>query len=184
LAGDIDALQSNLRSADTTRQDTATGWHRTFGLIALALVFVIAIFWQRSLVKRSTWHGNIQQQILDSLISPVFLIDPDAAEPVKNKAATDKKLSVIDSYIKMLNNQKSSVNTERVGRSNEQVDRRAPTPGRNGAGFHGCNFPEVGNGAVAGDQPICCSRTERNEWHPVGSRFVAKRGGTIGKPDQ
>ena len=115
LADSIDILQSSLQSVEKTRQDSTAGWHRTFALIGLALIFVIAFVWQRSLVKRSEWHGNIQQQILDSLVSPVFLVDTDATESMKNKSATEKKLSVVDSYIKALNNQKSSVNTETVG---------------------------------------------------------------------
>ena len=115
LAGDVDALQRNLQTADKTRQDTATLWHRTFALVTLALIFVIAYCWQRSLTKRSEWHGNVQQQILDSLVSPVFLVDADSKEPVKNRAATGKNVSVIDAYIQSLGQQKSSMNSEKFG---------------------------------------------------------------------
>jgi len=114
LAGEMSTLQGNLQSADKTRQDLATGWHRTFGLMMLVVIVLIALFWQRSLTKRSQWHHNIQQQILHSLASPVFLVDPDDTL-FANKSAEGKKLGVIDSYIKALNTQKSSVHTEKIG---------------------------------------------------------------------
>jgi len=120
VASGINLVQSNLQSVEATWQKTLVGQYRTIALIGLVLVFAIAFVWQRSLTKRSEWHGSIQQQVLDSLVSPVFLVDPDSAMPVANKAAASKKLSVIDSYIKMLSNQKSSVNTEKIG--NEQYE--------------------------------------------------------------
>ena len=116
----INLAQSNLQSLENSRRDVLIGQYRTIVAIALALIVVIAVFWQRSLTKRSQWHGNIQQQILDSLVSPVFLVDADA-DMFANKSATNKKLSVVDAYIKTLNSQKSSVNTEKVGDAQYEV---------------------------------------------------------------
>ena len=115
----LGALQSDLQTAVKTRQGAIVKQHKIFALIALALIFVIAYYWQRSLTKRSEWHGNIQQQILDSLVSPVFLVDADAV--IANKTATSKNMSAVDSYIKTLNNQKSNVNTEIIGNAQYEV---------------------------------------------------------------
>jgi len=128
IAGEMETLYSQLQAAEKTRQETATGWHRTFAGITLALIFLIAYIWQRSLTQRSQWHGNVQQQVLDSLISPVFLVDVDSSgnsredsrridsrESVKNKAATRKTSSVIDAYIQSLGQQKQNIIREQVG---------------------------------------------------------------------
>jgi methyl-accepting chemotaxis protein len=79
------------------------------------MIFVTAFFWQRSLTQRSDWHGNIQQQVLDSLVSPVLLVDADSTVAVTNKAAASKKINVIDTYIKTLDKKQSTVGKERVG---------------------------------------------------------------------
>jgi len=67
------------------------------------------------LTVRSDWHENIQQQIIDSLVSPVLLVDTDAKAAVKNRAAADKKVSVIDSYIKTLDQRQNTVGIEKFG---------------------------------------------------------------------
>jgi methyl-accepting chemotaxis protein len=82
---------------------------------------VFAYISYRLLISCSQSYKNVQQQILDSLISPVLLIGADAKETIKNKAAADKKVNVIDSYITALGQRQSSVNTEQIGNAQYEV---------------------------------------------------------------
>ena len=115
LSKNFTDLQNNLQTEETTLLNAIDGQDRTIGLIALFSIFVVAYFWQRSLTQRSDWHGNIQQQILDSLVSPVLLVDADSTTQVANKAATSKRISIIESYLKALDKRQNTVDREEIG---------------------------------------------------------------------
>ena len=117
----IDDLQRNLQTKEETQLKTVIGQHKIYGLIALISILVIAYFWQRSLTRCSDLHGNIQQQIIDFLVSPVLLVDTNSIVLKKNKAATDKKINVVNSYIKMLGQQHNTVNNEKIGNVQYEV---------------------------------------------------------------
>ena len=121
LEKNISTLQSELQVAQNAQAKAGAGKLWIGGLLGLVLIFVIAYFWQRSITSNSDWHENIQQQIIDSLVSPTFLVDASANVSMRNKAAANKNISVIDSYIKALGRQQSSVNTERLGNAQYEV---------------------------------------------------------------
>ena len=115
LENALGALQTDLRTQENALLEAMTWQYRWFVGGIFVSIFVIAYFWQHSLTQRSTWHGNVQQQIFDSLVSPVLLVDTDANVFMRNKAATNKKVNVIDSYIKALKTQQSAVENTKDG---------------------------------------------------------------------
>ena len=121
LKQNITALQNDLQVAQEARTKAGNNKFWTGGLMGLVLIFVTAYFWQRSVTYTSDWHENVQQQIIDSLVSPIFLVDTDANVAMKNKAAASKNVSVIDSYIKALGQKQSSVNNEKSGNVQYEV---------------------------------------------------------------
>jgi methyl-accepting chemotaxis protein len=110
----IGTIQSEHQAAQLERVKSASNQYWTLVAMVLTAILAIAYFWQRSLVKRSDWYENIQQQVLDSLVSPVFLVDAEANVSMQNKAAAKKNENVINAYIKSLNGQQS-VNTVNTG---------------------------------------------------------------------
>ena len=115
LAENIDTMWTKLQTTEAGHEKARVGKYQIFALIALIVIFLTAYDWQRSLNKRSLLHGNIQQQILDSLVAPVFLVDADGRVQTSNKSSTGKKVSVIDSYIKSLEQRGNTVNNEKIG---------------------------------------------------------------------
>jgi len=131
----LGVLQTDLQTGENARIKSMTWQHRIFAAFIFVSIFVIAYFWQRSLTQRSTWHGNVQQQIFDSLVSPVLLVDTDANVFMRNKAATNKKVNVVDAYIKVLQTKQSVVENEKNGnvlyevRTNKLTDAKKNTVG-------------------------------------------------------
>ncbi|MDR0522159.1 MAG: methyl-accepting chemotaxis protein [Planctomycetaceae bacterium] len=109
---DADTDWQNSMSADLIRNRRI---HRIVFAATFVLIFVIAYFWQKSLTNRSEYHNQVQQQILDTLSSPVLLLDADASVQVKNKSANDKKISIAESSLKSLQNKNSVIATEMIG---------------------------------------------------------------------
>gem|GEM_PF-2253596 len=121
FAKNIGDLQTSLKIAEGATRAKANTKRVNSGIVGFCLILVIAYVWHRSLTERSRWYENVQQQILDSLVSPVFLVDEYSNVSAKNKSATDKKIDVVSAYIKSLGNQKSSVNGERIGNTLYEV---------------------------------------------------------------
>jgi methyl-accepting chemotaxis protein len=117
----VDDLRQKLQEEEATQQNARIGRYKIYGLCAFLLIVVIAVTWQCSLIQRSEWHGNIQQQILDSLVSPVLVADTKSSVQMKNKSATDKNLSIVDAYIKSLGQKQSIVGDSRVGTSQYEI---------------------------------------------------------------
>jgi methyl-accepting chemotaxis protein len=130
LKDTINALKSDLQVAQDARTKAGTINWWTGAVMGLVLIFVTASIWQRSITCNSDWHENVQQQIIDSLVSPVLLVDTNANVSMKNKAATNKKINVVESYIKALERQQSVVNNETSGnaqyevRTNKLIDKK------------------------------------------------------------
>ncbi|MDR0328332.1 MAG: methyl-accepting chemotaxis protein [Planctomycetaceae bacterium] len=117
----IAAVQGELQTAENVRVKTENNNSWTVGLLALVLIVMTAYFWKRSLLQLSDWHENVQQQVIDSMVSPILLVDADANVSAKNKAAASKKVNVINAYIKALGRQQSSVNNEKSGNVQYEV---------------------------------------------------------------
>jgi methyl-accepting chemotaxis protein len=57
----------------------------------------------------------------------VFLVDADSKVAITNKAATSKKISVLESYLKTLDKQQTTVNKESIGNVKYEVQTRRLT---------------------------------------------------------
>jgi len=121
LVNSIDSLRSSLQASEAEQRKAMNVGHRTSAIIALVLIVVIAYFWQRSLVRRSEWHGNIQQQILDSLVSPVFLADANSAVLMTNKSAASKKLKIAEAFVKAMGSKQNHVGTGNGGNISYEI---------------------------------------------------------------
>ena len=117
----FDDLQQKLQIEGEARQKKDAGKITMGGFAALLLIVAVAYFWQRSLNQRSEWYGNVQQQILDSLVSPVLLTDTNAVAQMTNKSAESKKISVVDAYIKSLGQKQKAVDSREIGSTHYEI---------------------------------------------------------------
>ena len=93
-------LQQRLYNDETTQLQRLDGRCRTILIAAFVVLAVIAYTWRRSLARLSQWHELTQQQILNAITSPVLLVESDARNAGKNKAAEEWGIEMIDAHIK------------------------------------------------------------------------------------